>query len=180
MVGKVKHSPTLRRKRMNHPIDSIEWIDAELLTANDYNPNVVLKHEFKLLEHSLLKNGWIQPILVTQDNVIIDGFHRATLAKTSIKVKNLSDGKVPCTVLSLSEPERMLLTVRINRAKGVHASVKMAELIKSVIQEYDYTIDQVKEAIGATKDEIELLLEENVFKALKIDAHKYSEAWYPK
>ena len=44
---------------MKHPIDSIEWIDAELLTANDYNPNVVLRHEFKLLEHSLLKNGWI-------------------------------------------------------------------------------------------------------------------------
>jgi hypothetical protein len=74
----------------------------------------------------------------------------------------------------------MLLTVRINRAKGVHASVKMAELIKSVIQEYDYTVDQVKEAIGATRDEIELLLEENVFKALGIEAHKYSEAWYPK
>ena len=180
MVGKIKHTPLLRRHSMNHPIDSIEWIDAELLTANDYNPNVVLKHEFKLLEHSLLKNGWIQPILVTQDHVIIDGFHRATLAKTSKKVKQLSGGKVPCTVLSLSEPERMLLTVRINRAKGVHASVKMAELIKSVIQEYDYTVDQVKEAIGATRDEIELLLEENVFKALGIEAHKYSEAWYPK
>lgn len=78
---------------MKHPIDSIEWIDAELLTANDYNPNVVLRHEFRLLEHSLLKNGWIQPILVTQDNVIIDGFHRVTLAKTSKKVKALSAAK---------------------------------------------------------------------------------------
>lgn len=165
---------------MKHPIDSIEWIDAELLTANDYNPNVVLRHEFKLLEHSLLKNGWIQPILVTQDNVIIDGFHRVTLAKTSKKVKALSGGKVPCTVLQLSEPERMLLTVRINRAKGVHASVKMAELIKIVVHEYEYTIDEVKEAIGATKDEVELLLQDNVFKALKIEAHKYSEAWVPK
>jgi|TARA_R110000737_G_scaffold158703_1_gene186857 ParB-like chromosome segregation protein Spo0J len=165
---------------MNHPIDSIQWIDAELLTANDYNPNVVLRHEFKLLEHSILKNGWIQPILVTEEFVIIDGFHRATLAKTSKKIKAMSNGKVPCTVLALSEPERMLLTVRINRAKGVHASVKMAELIKIVVEEYDYTIDQVKEAIGATKDEIELLLQENVFKALNIESHKYSEAWYPK
>jgi hypothetical protein len=58
--------------------------------------------------------------------------------------------------------------------------VKMAELIKIVVEEYDYTIDQVKEAIGATKDEIELLLQENVFKALNIESHKYSEAWYPK
>ena len=165
---------------MKHPIDSIQWVDATLLQANDYNPNFVMRPEMKLLEHSILTNGWIQPILIDQDYVIIDGFHRATLARSSKKVMAQSEGKVPCTVLNLTEPERKMLTVRINRAKGVHAAVKMADLIKDIINTHEYTIQQVCEGIGATKQEVELLLKENVFKALKIDGHEYSKAWVPK
>ena len=68
---------------MKHPIESIQWVDVDVLQSNNYNPNVVQAQEFKLLEFSILKNGWIQPILITPDYTIIDGFHRATLAKTT-------------------------------------------------------------------------------------------------
>ena len=58
------------------PISRVEWIDVRELNANDYNPNVVLNKELSLLEFSILKNGWIQPILINSDNTIIDGYHR--------------------------------------------------------------------------------------------------------
>jgi len=164
---------------MKHPIDSVVWVDADLLKANDYNPNYVFSKEFNLLEFSILKSGWIQPILVTQDYTIIDGFHRATLAKTSKKVRELTNGKVPVVIMDLTEPERKLLTVRINRAKGSHVAVKMSDLIKSLVREHGLGIDYIVESIGATKEEIELLLMDDVFKKLKIDEHKYSNAWIP-
>ena len=164
---------------MKHPIDNVEWVDVGLLQANDYNPNFVYNTELKLLELSILINGWIQPVLVTQNYVIIDGFHRAHLAKTRDAIRNLTDGKVPCCVMNLTEPERMLLTIRINRAKGNHIAIKMHDVIARLVNGYGMSIKEICEGIGATKAEVELLLMENVFKKLDIANHEYSKAWYP-
>lgn len=162
------------------PISSVIWVDVDTLSANDYNPNVVFKKEMNLLKFSILKNGWIQPILTTSEGVIIDGFHRATLAKVDKQVRGMTGGKVPVVQMEMSEPERVMLTVRINRAKGTHIAVRMADLVKQLVNDYGCSIEQVCSGIGATKDEVELLLCENVFKAKKIDkSSDYSKAWYP-
>jgi hypothetical protein len=47
---------------------------------------VVFTPELKLLELSIIKRGCLQPILITDKKVIIDGFHRHQLALTSQKV----------------------------------------------------------------------------------------------
>lgn len=161
---------------MRHPIDNIVWLDVDILVANDYNPNRVLTPELALLKHSILSQGWIQPILVTEDNLIIDGFHRHMLAKIDKEVRALTAGKVPCTVLSLTDMERKVLTVRINRAKGVHSAVRMHELVTELIGA-GMPVKQLCKEIGATKQEVELLLQESVFKKLDIANYEYSEAW---
>ena len=151
------------------------------LTANDYNPNVVFTKEMELLKLSIMKQGWIQPILVTQDNVIIDGFHRSTIAKTDMDVFKLTKGKVPCVIMDLTEPERMLLTIRINRAKGSHIALKMSDLVKRLVNDYCVPPSQICEEIGATKDEVDLLMLENVFNKFGIDkSSEYSKAWVPR
>jgi ParB-like chromosome segregation protein Spo0J len=165
----------------NMPISNIEWIEVDELNANDYNPNVVFTKEKELLKFSIIKNGWIQPILTTEENIIIDGFHRATLAKTDKEVKELTNGKVPVVRMKLSEPERMLLTIRINRAKGSHIAVKMGDIIKKLINNYGISKKEIMEQIGATKDEIELLMLDNVFKKYEFNEEsEYSKAWVPK
>ena len=162
------------------PISNIQWVDVEKLSANDYNPNVVYTKEIELLKFSILYNGWIQPILVTQDFVIIDGFHRASLAKADKEVKALTGGKVPVVIMQLSEPERMMLTIRINRAKGSHIAIKMADVIKKLVHEYGISIETICKEIGANKDEIDLLLMDNVFKKFNLTKEsKYSKAWVP-
>lgn len=162
------------------PIDNVKWINADTLNPNDYNPNVVLNQEMKLLKFSILKTGWIQPVLISKDNIIIDGYHRYWLSKNDKDIRARYKGKCPCCVLELDEPERKLLTVRINRAKGNHIAVKMHELVTSVIKDYGYSIEDVSNSIGATKEEIDVLLKENVFEAMDIKNHKYSKAWVPK
>ena len=72
---------------MTDPIDKIEWRVANELNSNNYNPNVVFNKELKLLELSILKQGWIQPVLILEDGTIIDGFHRAKLAQDSKEIK---------------------------------------------------------------------------------------------
>lgn len=165
---------------MSHPIDNIEWIPVEALDANGYNPNTVFNQELALLKFSILKQGWIQPVLASRDGVIIDGYHRWWLTKNDGQVYDKTAGRVPVAYLDISEPERMLLTVRINRAKGSHMAVKMHELVRKVVSDWGYSVAQVCEGIGATKDEVNLLLQENIFKKLGIERHEYSKAWYPK
>ncbi|MCQ9290690.1 ParB N-terminal domain-containing protein [Staphylococcus hyicus] len=162
------------------PISKVTWINAQELNENDYNPNVVYNREMNLLKFSLLKQGWIQPILVTQSYEIIDGFHRATLAKQDKQVKDMTNGLVPVVIMDLTEPQRMLLTIRINRAKGSHIAVKMSDIIKTLVRDYGMSLDTIKKEIGATKDEVELLLMDNVFKQKGINEQtKYSKAWIP-
>ena len=164
---------------MPEPIERIEWRQAVALSANDYNPNYVLTPELRLLELNLLRHGWLQPILITPDGTIIDGFHRWRLAQDSREVRDRWLGAVPCVVLDLTEPEAMMLTVRMNRAKGVHAAYRMSEVVHRLIDEHGVDRQQIATEIGATRDEVDLLYQDGVFKARNLAEYRYSKAWTP-
>ena len=161
------------------PIDNITWVKAQELTSNDYNPNIVFTPELKLLERSIIKTGWVQPILISRDNVIIDGFHRWMLSKDSPALKDKYKGLVPVAILDVDRAIAMVMTVRMNRAKGSAVAVDMAKLVKELINDLGLLPEQVAQEIGATSDEVNLLLQEGVFKAKDTKNWKYSKAWYP-
>jgi ParB-like chromosome segregation protein Spo0J len=162
------------------PVSNIEWRDATTLTANAWNPNVVFNQELRLLERSILQCGWIQPIIINPDGLVIDGFHRWRLSMDSQSIRARYAGKVPCVVMPLSVPQAMMLTVRINRAKGSHVAVRMSELVKALIDEHKCDPQEIAQNIGATLDEISLLYQDGVFAAKNIKDYRYSKAWYPK
>lgn len=128
--------------------------------------------EMELLKLSILKQGWLQPILISPEDIIIDGFHRSTIAR-------LSGWLVPCCILHLDEKERMLLTVRINRAKGAHMAIKMSELIRRLV-ELGCSETYIAEQIGASDREISILKKGDIFKSLDLGKWEYSKAWIPK
>jgi ParB-like chromosome segregation protein Spo0J len=161
------------------PINRIEWRNASTLNANDYNPNVVLTPEMRLLERSILKTGWVQPVLITKAGVIIDGFHRVTLSRISEPLRKTYKGMVPCAVMDIDRPTAMILTIRMNRAKGSHMALRMSEIVTELVAKHNLDPQQVAAEIGAEANEIELLLQQDVFKAKKIADWKYSKAWVP-
>jgi ParB-like chromosome segregation protein Spo0J len=163
----------------NDPISRIEWRDASSLNANEYNPNIVFTPELRLLERSILKTGWVQPVLITQDGTIIDGFHRHRLAQDSAKLREKYGGKVPCAVMDISPQEAMIVTIRMNRAKGTHVAVRMSEIVRTLIDQMGVLPEELAQDIGATKAEIDLLYQEGVFKMKNIKDYKYSKAWVP-
>jgi ParB-like chromosome segregation protein Spo0J len=163
----------------NEPICNIKWVHVSDLQANNYNPNVVFTSELKLLEYSILQNGWIQPVLCNPNGIIIDGFHRWSLAQESKPINDKYGGRVPCVELNINDAEAMLLTIRINRAKGSHVAIRMSAIVQKLIDDYGMTPSHVATSIGAEKAEIDLLYAGNVFKQKNIDAYRYSKAWYP-
>jgi ParB-like chromosome segregation protein Spo0J len=172
-----------------NPISRVEWLPADLLVPNDWNPNHVLSPELKLIKLSMMEQGWIQPILVNREGdgyEIIDGFHRSTLCKTDKDVAQLSvldghpPGYVPAAILDLGVADRMMLTVRINRAKGTHQASLMHELVKTLIVEHEVPPAELAKKIGGTEHEIQTLLMEDVFQKLDIKSHTYSQAWRPR
>ena len=170
----------IKKKATADPIDNIEWRDARELTANHYNPNYVMTPELKLIERNILRLGWLHPILVTPAGVIIDGFHRVKLATDSKKLKKVYGGIVPTVVIDCEPWEAMILTVRINRAKGTHAAVLMSDVVRELVDKYKLTVDQLRVEMGMTKKEIELLYENSIFVSKGLDKAPYSKAWIPK
>lgn len=164
---------------MNHPIDRIQWVPTSLLKANDYNPNVVFDAELKLLERSILRTGWVQPVLVSEDWEIVDGFHRWWLASNSKQIRDRDEGRVPVSVLAVDRPHAMLLTVRMNRAKGSHVALRMHDLVVKLVNEHHLEREEIAAEIGATLAEVDLLYQEGVFSARKTERWKYSRAWVP-
>ncbi|MBN2024948.1 MAG: ParB N-terminal domain-containing protein [Pirellulales bacterium] len=167
------------RPMIDDPVCNVCWLEADTLSANAWNPNVVLRAELRLLETSLLRSGWVQPILVSTALTIIDGYHRVRLALESRALRDRYGGKVPCSILDLDEAEAKMLTVRINRAKGTHVAVRMAELVRQLVEDHGCEIEEIAAGIGATREEVQLLLENDVFKARNLANAPYSRAWYP-
>ena len=161
------------------PIDHVQWVPVERLDGNRWNPNRVHTAELRLLEHSVLTTGWLQPILANPDGLIIDGFHRWRLAQDSARISARWAGQVPVAVLDLTEPEAMMMTIRINRAKGTHVAVHMAAIVHTLIEEHLYDPQEIAHGIGATLDEVKLLAADGVFEVKNIKAWAYSQAWYP-
>jgi ParB-like chromosome segregation protein Spo0J len=162
-----------------HPIEKIEWRHADSLKGNDYNPNIVFNPELRLLEHSLLATGWIQPVLINGSDIIIDGFHRAQIALNSKSLHARDGGMVPCCVLPVSDAEARMMTIRINRAKGAHQAKLMSGIVQELIDDFGLTREEIKKGIGATTAELDLLYAGDVFIAKDIKNAKYSKAWIP-
>lgn len=165
---------------MKSPIDAIEWIHVKHLDANDYNPNMVMDTELRLLELSILRNGWTQPIIIDAARRIIDGFHRYVLTKDSKAMQKAFKGLVPCATIDVDRGQAMCLTVRMNRAKGTHAAVRMADLLKELIDSHGYSQPDLITELGMSKQEIELLYADSIFHSKRIKKYRYSEAWIPR
>lgn len=163
----------------NDPISQIQWLDAATLNGNDYNPNIVFTPELRLLERSILMTGWVQPILITKDLTIIDGFHRHRLAQDSPALRERYGGMVPCAVLDVPRAKAMIHTIRMNRAKGSHVALQMSAIVKELIDVHGVEVQELMQELGATRAEIDLLYQDGVFKMKNIKNYRYSPAWYP-
>ena len=135
------------------PLSTLQWVDRDLLKANDYNPNVVNEENLKLLIQSILTNGWTLPIVVRPDYTIIDGFHRWTVAGRE-PLKSKLGNKVPVVIVDHKERSNdMYGTITHNRARGTHLLEPMKKIVQELIDS-GKTVNEICAELGMKPEEV--------------------------
>ena len=141
------------QEKYYQPLMHVEFVPRDSIRPNDYNPNVVDEREMDLLEQSILTNGWTMPIVVGEDNVIVDGFHRWTISARP-KIKERMEGCVPIVRVKYDdEDKRKYGTVTHNRARGAHLLKPMQKMVQDLLDN-GKTIAEIKKNLGMSDEEI--------------------------
>ena len=140
------------------PVYNVRAVPVEKVQANDYNPNVVAPPEMKLLELSIWEDGFTMPCVCYYNEqedkyILVDGFHRYQVLKTSKRVNEREHGMLPVVVIEKDLSNRMASTIRHNRARGVH-SVELMSNIVSELTKAGMSDAWIMRNIGMDKDEL--------------------------
>jgi ParB-like chromosome segregation protein Spo0J len=158
-----------------HPVSSVKWVSIDRVEANDYNPNSVAPPEMKLLELSILSDGFTQPIVVWENDSkyeVVDGFHRFLIGK-KIKMTHL-----PIVIINsgrTNKEDRIASTIRHNRARGRHQIDSMSNIVLE-LSKRNWSDKKIAREIGMEPDEV-LRLKQITGLAEIFADHEFSEAW---
>lgn len=163
----------------DHPVSAVCWVEAELVVANDYNPNSVAAPEMRLLEHSIAADGFTQPIVtwLREDGVyeVVDGFHRHRVGKEKLKLSHL-----PVVVINrdrTAKGDRIAATIRHNRARGKHRVDAMSDIVLDLSRR-NWSDKKIAKELGMDQDEVLRLKQITGLAELFAD-QDFSEAWTP-
>ncbi len=172
-----EHSPM-----RGEPVDCVLWVDADQVEANDYNPNVVAPPEMRLLQRSIMADGYTQPIVTwqTDDDAyeVVDGFHRNRVAREVKAVRDRVRGRLPVTVVNgdrTGREDRMAATIRHNRARGVHQVDAMSDIVLDLTRR-NWSDEKIGRELGMQVDEVVRLRQVSAMADLFAD-REFSEAW---
>lgn len=164
-----------------HPIDLVLWVPIASVRKNAYNPNSVAPTELKLLETSIVEDGYTQPVVTWESDTgreIVDGFHRSKVAQESEKVKNTLLGFIPVTTVRNAQTDksnRMASTIRHNRARGTHSVDAMSEIVLE-LKARNWKTARICKELGMEEDEVLRLCQISGLSGLFSDV-EFSLAW---
>jgi len=121
------------------PVYAVRAVPIEQIEANDYNPNAVAPPEMALLEVSIWEDGFTQPVVTYYDSsrdvyIVVDGFHRFLILKTSDRIREREKGLLPIVVIDKEIGDRMASTIRHNRARGSHNIELMSTIVAELVE----------------------------------------------
>ena len=164
----------------DQPVSKVRWLPREKLVGNAYNPNKVAAPELELLITSLVEDGWTQPVVVLPEadgrHVIVDGFHRWTVSNDP-RVAALTGGTVPVVEVRLDPTHRMMSTIRHNRARGTHAVLRMAEIVRGMVDD-GVPQREIRKRLGMEAEEVIRLLNRSGMPA-QAGGGSFSTSWKP-
>ena len=171
-----QHSPFV-----SEPVDCIQWIRAIEIGANDYNPNTVAPPEMQLLAHSILQDGYTQPIVAWKNGngyEVVDGFHRNRVGKEHDAVRARIQGYLPLTIVNVDRTDRgdrIAATIRHNRARGKHRIDGMSDIVVE-LKRRNWADERISKELGMDQDEILRLCQITGLAELFTD-QEFSKSW---
>jgi ParB-like chromosome segregation protein Spo0J len=159
-----------------HPVNAVRWVPADMVRANNYNPNSVAAPEMRLLELSISADGFTQPIVTWQCDdgwfEVVDGFHRHLIGK------KLGFSHLPVVIINpdrADKGDRIASTIRHNRARGKHAVNAMSEIVVDLARR-NWSEEKIARELGMDADEV-LRLKQISGLAEMFSDREFSEAW---
>ena len=165
----------------DEPVDCVQWIHISEVEANDYNPNVVAPPEMKLLEHSILEDGYTQPIVAWRNGghyEVVDGFHRNRVGRECQAVADRILSYLPLTVINehrVDRGDRIAATIRHNRARGKHRVEGMSDIVIE-LKRRNWSDAKIGRELGMEPDEVLRLTQITGLAEMFAD-REFSEAW---
>lgn len=163
------------------PVDLVEWVPNDSVRANDYNPNSVAPPEMELLRHSIMADGYTQPIVTMPDDdgrVVIDGFHRHRVGKELDDVRARVHGYLPVVRIRTDREgrnDRIAATIRHNRARGKHRVDAMSEIVVE-LKRRNWSEERIGKELGMEPDEVLRLCQMSGLAELFSD-DEFSASW---
>lgn len=166
----------------NEPVDYVQWVVAETVGGNDYNPNKVAPPEMRLLTHSITVDGYTQPIVahpVEGGVEVVDGFHRHLVGRFTA-IRERIHGYLPVAVIQSTRADkgdRVAATIRHNRARGTHMVNAMSDIVVD-LHKRNWSDEKIAKELGMDPDEVLRL--KQVSGLIELFAgNEFSEAWEP-
>lgn len=165
----------------HEPVDCVLWVNGSEVEANDYNPNSVAPPEMRLLEHSILEDGYTQPIVTFDQGdrrEVVDGFHRNRVGKECKSVRDRLHGYLPVVTINAEredKADRIAATIRHNRARGKHQVTAMSDIVLE-LKRRNWTDAKVAKELGMDADEVLRLTQIGGLAEMFAD-RDFSEAW---
>lgn len=165
----------------SEPVDCVLWIKSDSVCANDYNPNAVAPPEMKLLERSIMEDGYTQPIVTFKcedKHEVVDGFHRNRVGKECPKIQQRVKGFLPVVAINLERTDkgdRIAATIRHNRARGKHRVDLMSDIVID-LKKRNWSDEKIGRELGMDPDEVLRLCQITGLAEMFSDK-EFSEAW---
>jgi len=121
----------------NQPTMEIKELPLKELKPAAYNPRKKLKKgdkEYEKIKQSLLKFGYVDPILVNEDLTVIGGHQRLTV------LKDLDYETAKCVIVDLPKEDEKALNIALNKITGQWDEALLADLLLD-LQESDFNLD---------------------------------------
>ena len=164
-----------------NPVECVQWVKADKVIANDYNPNAVAPPEMELLHTSIQEDGYTQPIVVWYHDEIyevVDGFHRNRVGKEYADIRERIHGYLPVVVINNDREDkgdRIASTIRHNRARGKHKVEAMSEIVIE-LKRRNWSDKKIAKELGMDADEV-LRLSQITGLAEMFADKEFSQAW---
>jgi prophage lambdaW4, DNA methylase len=121
----------------NQPTMKIKELPLKELKPAAYNPRKKLKKgdkEYEKIKQSLLKFGYVDPIIVNEDLTVIGGHQRLTV------LKDLDYETAKCVIVDLPKEDEKALNIALNKITGQWDEALLADLLLD-LQESDFNLD---------------------------------------
>lgn len=163
-----------------HPCLIPQLVPLSTVRGNEYNPNKVAPPEMRLLVHSIRQDGLTMPVVTApapegEGLVVVDGFHRTTVAKQEKEICESLCGFLPVVSLDKDTPNLMAATVRHNMARGAHVVELSAKLV-TALHKHTWSDERIGEEIGMDPDEV-LRMKQVTGLAAAFADEEFSKAW---